>query len=56
MGREGTRTEGKRAEKSKENEEGASSPFDSVRHSWLLPGNYGAEPIWVLPGSCRDGA
>lgn len=48
------REEGMRAEKSKgkqeqEGEEGASF---IVRHSWLLPGNCGAEHTWLLPSSC----
>ena len=53
MGREGTKgEEGKsKGEKEQESEEGASSLFYSVRHTWLFPANCGEEHTWLLPGN-----
>jgi len=50
--REKVQEEGKREQ---EREEGQAAPF-RVRHSWLLPGNCGAEHTWLLPGNCGGGA
>jgi len=41
--------------KSKRERRGQAAPL-IVRHSWLLPGNCGAEHTWLFPGSCEGGA
>jgi len=40
-GEKGQRGKGGREQREQEREEGGISPFYSVRHSWLLPGNCG---------------
>lgn len=56
MGRKGTGTVGKRAEKQRTRRMSwGQAAFFGVRHSWLLPGNCGAKHSWLFPGSCRGG-
>jgi len=51
----GLRAEKKREQRTRERGGGQAAPF-IVRHSWLLPGNCGAEHTWLFPGSCEGGA
>jgi len=47
--------EPRKQERSKRERRGQAAPFIG-RHSWLLPGNCGAEHTWLLPGSHGGGA